>query len=76
MYASKRTHLLSRIGNQHGTGVAPTLASILTIRQAAPAELLSQNTIFFAKIGDDPQLTLIHPAGNSDQHEPEWIQHF
>src|SRR5215471_15589267 len=33
IYANNRTHLLSRIGNQHGTGVAPTLAtSILTKR--------------------------------------------
>jgi hypothetical protein len=40
-----------------------------------PAELLSQNTIFYAKMGDEPQLTLIHPAGDSDHHEPEWIQH-
>jgi hypothetical protein len=37
--------------------------------------LLSQNAIFFTKIGNDPQLALIHPAGDSDQHEPEWIQY-
>jgi len=43
--------------------------------KAAPVELLSQNTIFFAKIVDDLQLRLVHPAGDRDQHEPEWIQH-
>jgi hypothetical protein len=43
--------------------------------QAAPVELLSQNRILFAKIVDDLQLTLVHPAGGGDQHEPEWIQH-
>jgi hypothetical protein len=42
---------------------------------AVPAELLSQNAIFFAKIVDDQQLTLVHPAGDGDQHEPKWIQH-
>src|SRR5215467_8933754 len=37
IYANNRTHLLSRIGNQHGTGVAPTLAtSILTKRVWIP----------------------------------------
>jgi hypothetical protein len=30
-----------------------------------PAELFSQNTIFFAEIGGDRQLTLIDPAGDS-----------
>ena len=36
--------------------------------------MLSQNTIFFAKIVDDLQLTLVHPAGDGDQHEPKRIQ--
>lgn len=43
--------------------------------QATPAELLSQNTILFAKVVDDLQLTFVYVAGDGDQHESEWIQH-
>jgi hypothetical protein len=39
-----------------------------------PAELLAKNPVLLAKVIDDLQLVLVHPPGDGDQHEPEWIQ--
>jgi hypothetical protein len=50
-------------------------ALVVVDPQPAPTELLSQNTIFFAKVVDDLQLTLVHPSGDGGQHKPEWIQY-
>jgi hypothetical protein len=38
------------------------------------AELLAENPVLLAKLMHDLQLVLVHPAGDRDQHEPEWVQ--
>jgi len=40
------------------------------------SQLLAQDAILFAQVLDDLQLTLVHPAGNRDEHKPEGIQSF
>jgi hypothetical protein len=37
-------------------------------------ELLAKNPVLLAKVVNDLQLALVHPAGNGDQHKPEWIE--
>jgi len=48
----------------------------LVIAQTEPtsAQLLAQDAVLFAKVVDDLQLVLIHPAGDGDQYEAEGIQ--
>jgi len=36
--------------------------------------LLAKNPILLAQVIDDLQLTLVHPPGDCDKHEPERIQ--
>jgi len=38
------------------------------------AELLSKNAILLAKVINDLQLPLVHPAGDGDQQESEWVK--
>jgi hypothetical protein len=42
--------------------------------QSTSAELLAENPVLLAKVMDDLQLALVPPAGDRDQHEPEWVQ--
>jgi hypothetical protein len=35
--------------------------------------LLAKNAVLLAQVIDHLQLTLVHPTGDGDQHEPEWI---
>jgi hypothetical protein len=39
-----------------------------------PTELLTKHPVLLAKVIDALQLVLIHPPGDGDQHELEWIQ--
>jgi hypothetical protein len=50
--------------------------SSLAIRepQTPLAELFAKYTVLFAQIFNYLKLALIHPAGNSDQQEPKWIE--
>src|SRR5215831_6578304 len=50
-------------------------AALVVIEAHSPvAELLSKNTILLAKIINDLQLALVHPAGDRDQQESEWVK--
>jgi hypothetical protein len=42
--------------------------------ESPTAELLTQDFVLLAQILDCLLLLFIHPAGNGDQHEPEWIE--
>ena len=43
-------------------------------RRVHTSTLLAEDTILFPKVVNNLQLALIHPPGEGDQHEPEWIQ--
>ena len=50
-------------------------AALVVIEAYSPvAELLSKNAVLLAKIINDLQLPLAHPAGDSDQQESEWVK--
>jgi hypothetical protein len=50
-------------------------AALVVIEAHSPAaELLSKNAILLAKVINDLQLALIHPAGDNDQQESEWVK--
>src|SRR5215471_10415888 len=38
------------------------------------AELLSKNAVLLTKVINDLQLALVHPAGDGDQQEMEWVK--
>jgi hypothetical protein len=42
--------------------------------EPSAAELFSKDPIFFAQIIDGILLLLIHPAGQGDEHKPEWVK--
>src|SRR5262252_9621518 len=48
----------------------------LAVIEAHPpaAELLSKNAILLAKVINDLQLVLVHPAGDGDQQESQWVK--
>ena len=48
-------------------------ALVVTEAYSSAAELLSKNAILLTKVINDLQLSLVHPAGDSDQQESEWI---
>jgi hypothetical protein len=37
--------------------------------------LFSKHPILLAKILNDLQLALVHPPGDGDQQQPEWVEH-
>jgi hypothetical protein len=52
-------------------------AALLVCQPESPfPQLLTQDAILFAQVFDDVRLTLVHPAGNRDQHKPQRIQSF
>src|SRR5215467_3508856 len=52
-------------------------AALVVIEAHSPvAELLSKNAILLVKVINDLQLALVHPAGDSDQQESEWVKDF
>src|SRR5215467_10823913 len=53
-------------------GQSPAL--IVIQAQSPAAELLSKNSILLAKVINDLQLVLVHPAGDGDQQESEWVK--
>src|SRR5215467_10306527 len=53
-------------------GQSPAL--IVIQAQSPAAELLSKNAILLAKVINDLQLVLVHPAGDRDQQESEWVK--
>src|SRR5262249_39352930 len=55
------------------SGRQPT-ALVVAQTEPAPAQLLAEDAILLAKVIDDLQLLMIHPAGDGDQHESERIQ--
>jgi hypothetical protein len=58
-----------------GFGSNGQSAALVVIEAHSPAaELLSKNAILLAKVINDLQLALIHPAGDSDQQESEWLK--
>ena len=44
--------------------------------KALGAKLLAEDSILLAQVLDHLQLALVHPAGDGDQQESEWIQQF
>src|SRR5262252_9501925 len=51
------------------------LPALVVIEAYPPAaELLSKNAILLAKVINDLQLALVHPAGDGDQQESEWVK--
>src|SRR5215471_17703617 len=53
-------------------GQSPTL---IVIEAHSPAtELFSKHPILLAKMFNDLQLAVVHPPGDGDPHESEWIQ--
>lgn len=58
-----------------GLGGQPT-ALIVCEARALATKLFQEDSIFFAQVFDHLQLALVHPAGDHDQEEPEWIQQF
>src|SRR6516225_8672034 len=52
-------------------GQSPTL--IVIEAHSPAAELFSKHPILLAKVVNDPQLAVVHPPGNSDQHKPERV---
>ena len=58
-----------------GFGSNGQSAALVVIEAHSPAaELLSKNAILLAKVINDLQLALVHPAGDSDQQESEWVK--
>jgi hypothetical protein len=50
-------------------------AALIVIEANSPAtELFSKNPILLMQLVNNQQLTLVHPPGNGDQHEPEWVE--
>jgi hypothetical protein len=50
-------------------------ATLVVIEAYSPAaELLSKNAVLLAKVINDLQLPLAHPAGDGDQPEMEWVK--
>jgi hypothetical protein len=46
---------------------------IVTQSKSLVAELLAKNAILFPHAVNHLQLALVHPAGDGDQQEPEWV---
>jgi hypothetical protein len=44
--------------------------------QPSAAELFSKDSIFFAQVINSILLLLVHPAGHSDEDEPEGVKDF
>jgi hypothetical protein len=66
---------LSQNRPPQGIGSNGQSAAVFVIEAHSPAaELLSKNTILLAKVINDVQLALVHPAGDSDQKESEWVK--
>src|SRR5262252_3278766 len=50
--------------------------ALVVIEAHSPAtELFAKHQILLAKIFNDLQLAVVHPAGDGDQHKPEWVEH-
>jgi hypothetical protein len=47
---------------------------VLGEAEAALSQLLLKNAVLLAQVVDHLQLMLVHPRGNSDQEEAEWIK--
>jgi len=54
-------------------GCQPT-PLVVVESQSSVCELLAQNPVLLAQMLDRLQLTLIHPAGQRNQHELDWIK--
>ena len=56
-------------------GLNGSSPALIVIEAHSPAtELLAKNPVLLAKIVNDQQLALVHPPGDGDQHEPEWVE--
>ena len=53
--------------------VCQTATLIICKPQPSGTELLSQDSILFAQILDGMLLLLVHPPGDRNDYEPEWI---
>src|SRR5215472_17927961 len=50
--------------------------ALIVIEAHSPAaELLAKHPILLAEIFNDLQLAVVHPPGNGDQQELEWVKH-
>jgi len=48
----------------------------IVIEAHSPAtELFSKHPILLAKIFHDRQLAVVHPPGDGDLHQSEWVEH-
>ena len=58
-----------------GFGSNGQSAALVVMEAHSPAaELLSKNAILLAKVINHLQLASIHPAGDGDQQESEWVK--
>jgi len=46
---------------------------IITEAYGTSTKLLAEDAVFLAKVIDHLQLARIHPSGEGDHDEPEWI---
>src|SRR5215471_1275460 len=50
--------------------------ALMVIEAHSPAtELFAKHPVLLAKIFNDLQLAVVHPPGDGDQQEPEWVEH-
>src|SRR5215472_2291505 len=50
--------------------------ALIVIEAHSPAaELLAKHPILLSEIFNDLQLAVVHPPGNGDQQESEWVKH-
>jgi len=49
-------------------------ALVVSEAQAFLAQLFPQDPVLFPKVLDEKHLSAVHPAGQRDHNEPEWVQ--
>jgi hypothetical protein len=74
LWRHDRGHLGQEFPSQSsGFGRQPT-PLIIRKPQTSFAQLLAKDTVLLAQVLDHLKLTFIHPAGDSDEYKPKWIQ--
>src|ERR1035437_544155 len=72
---SQRPHFLDSLKPHADVGLIDEKSGLVVIEAHSPAtELLPKNPILLPKVVNDQQLALVHPPGNGDQREPEWVE--
>jgi hypothetical protein len=69
-----RSHLGQKLSSQPFGLNGQSTALFIVQAQPSIAELFAKNPVLLAKVINYLYLLFVHPAGDGDQHEPEWIQ--